>query len=312
MKYYLGVTDINWYNYLSHQNRDDVNFWQPGGNLAFRVLTAGQPFLFKLKSPINAIAGVGFFSSHTFLPLSMAWDVFGDGNGCTSLEELQRMILSLRRDRSNPNPTIGCIVLTNPIFFGREDWIAVPEDWKPSTQQGKSYSLESDIGKRTWQKIEYTIQRYLPVAPIEKENQLTLQEPETQYGKSVLVKLRLGQGGFRVLVTDAYSRKCTISGERTLPVLEAAHIKLYAKSGRHLISNALLLRSDIHKLFDTGYLTITPELKVEVSKRIKEEFENGKEYYRFHGNDLYNLPRSLINKPEKEFVEWHNENVFRE
>lgn len=81
MKYYLGVTDINWYNYLSSQNCDDVNFWQPGGTLAFRVLTTGQPFLFKLKSPINAIAGVGFFSSHTFLPLSMAWDVFGATGG---------------------------------------------------------------------------------------------------------------------------------------------------------------------------------------------------------------------------------------
>ena len=311
MKFYLGVTDLNWYNYLSRQNRDDVNFWQPGGNLAFRILSAGQPFLFKLKSPINAIGGVGFFSSHTFLPLSMAWDVFDNGNGCNSLEEFQSMIFPLRKDRSNPNPIIGCIVLTNPIFFRKEDWIAVPEDWKPSTQQGKSYSTETEIGSRTWQKIELLIQRYLPPASIEKENQLTLQEPETRYGKSVLVKLRLGQGAFRVLVTDAYSRKCAISGERTLPVLEAAHIKPYAKSGRHLISNALLLRSDIHKLFDTGYLTITSELKVEVSKRIKEEFENGREYYRFHGGDLYNLPANLTNKPEREFVEWHNSNVFK-
>lgn len=311
MKFYLGVTDINWYTYLSRQNRDDVNFWQPGGNLAFRVLTAGHPFLFKLKSPINAIAGVGFFSSHTFLPLSMAWDVFGNGNGCTSLEELQGMIFPLRKDRSNPNPTIGCIVLTNPIFFRKEDWIEVPEDWKPSTQQGKSYSTETEIGRRTWQKIELLIQRYLPAAPIEKENQLNLEEPETQYGKSVLVKLRLGQGAFRVLVTDAYSRECAISGEKTLPVLEAAHIKPYAKSGRHLISNSLLLRSDIHKLFDTGYLTITSDYKVEVSKRIKEEFENGKEYYRFHGGDLYNLPNDLMNKPAKEFMDWHNENVYK-
>jgi putative restriction endonuclease len=117
MKYYLGVTDINWYTYLSRQNRDDINFWQPGGNLAFRVLTTGEPFLFKLKSPINAIAGVGFFSSHTFLPLSMAWDVFGNGNGCDSLEKLQRMIFPLRKDRSNPNPTIGCIVLYQSYLF---------------------------------------------------------------------------------------------------------------------------------------------------------------------------------------------------
>ncbi|MBA4165996.1 MAG: hypothetical protein H0X41_00340 [Chitinophagaceae bacterium] len=58
-------------------------------------------------------------------------------------------------------------------------------------------------------------------------------------------------------------------------------------------------------------MTITTDLKVEVSKRIKEEFENGKEYYRFHGNDLYNLANKLIDKPESRFVEWHNENVFK-
>jgi putative restriction endonuclease len=171
--------------------------------------------------------------------------------------------------------------------------------------------VDSDIGNKTWAKIELLIQKYLQAAPIEKENQLTIQESNTQYGKSILVKLRLGQGAFRVLVTDAYNRKCAISGERTLPVLEAAHIKPYAKSGGHLVSNALLLRSDIHKLFDAGYLTITPDLKVEMSGRIKEEFENGKEYYRFHGNDLFNLPNKLVNKPEREFVKWHNENVFK-
>src|SRR5690606_4188260 len=126
--------------------------------------------------------------------------------------------------------------------------------------------------------------KYLPEKPIEKENQLSIQDADTRYGKSVLVKVRIGQGAFRVMVTNAYEKKCAITGEKTLPVLEAAHIKPYAKSGRHLISNALLLRSDIHKLFDTGYLTITTDHKVLVSRRIKEEFENGREYYRFHGH----------------------------
>lgn len=138
-----------------------------------------------------------------------------------------------------------------------------------------------------------------------------MEEPETMYGKSVLTKVRLGQGAFRVLVTDAYNRKCAISGERTLPVLEAAHMKPYAESGPHFISNALLLRSDLHKLFDSGYLTITQDLKVEVSRRIKEEFENGKEYYRFHGGSLYNLPNRLMDKPVSKFVEWHNVNKYK-
>ena len=131
------------------------------------------------------------------------------------------------------------------------------------------------------------------------------------YGNSVLTRVRLGQGAFRVLVTDAYSRKCSITGEKTLPVLEAAHIRPYSDSGPHFISNGILLRSDIHKLFDSGYLTITNDLKVEVSSRIKVEFQNGKEYYQYHGRDLLNIPDKKIDRPDIKFIDWHNSNVYR-
>ena len=131
------------------------------------------------------------------------------------------------------------------------------------------------------------------------------------YGKSVLTKVRLGQGAFRVLITDAYSRRCSITGEKTLPVLEAAHIKPYAESGPHFISNGLLLRSDMHKLFDSGYLTITNDYKIEVSQRIKEEFQNGKEYYQYHGKELLYLPQKPIDKPNETYIDWHNNNIYR-
>jgi len=311
MKFYLGVTDNNWYNFLARQNREDINFWQPGGNAVFKVLAPGAPFLFKLKSPINAISGVGFFSSHTFLPISIAWDVFGKGNGCDSFQELQRMIMQYRQAKTNPNPNIGCIILTNPIFFKKEDWIATPEDWGKSIVQGKSYTTETFIGNELWMKVERLLQKYLYQVKDEVKSQLILEDAESpMYGQSILTKVRLGQGAFRVLVTDAYNRKCAITGEKTLPVLEAAHIKPFAESGPHFISNALLLRSDLHKLFDSGYLTITTDLKVEVSNRIKEEFQNGKEYYKFHGNSLYNLPNRINDKPETRFIEWHNENIY--
>ncbi len=87
MKFYLGVTDNNWYKYLSSINPEDVNFWQPGGTVHFKVLTPGAPFLFKLKSPLNAIGGLGFFSSHTFLPVTIAWDAFKNRNGCETFDE---------------------------------------------------------------------------------------------------------------------------------------------------------------------------------------------------------------------------------
>ena len=311
MKIYLGNTDHEWFSYLSKIQPEDINFWQPGGNTNFRILNSGGPFLFRLKSPINKIAGVGFFSSQTFLPIDMAWDVFGERNGCASIERFKQLIFQYRKDKSDLNPNIGCIVLTNPIFFKQKDWLDVPEDWSPTgIVQGKSYDTATDIGQKIWNSVEALLNIYLIDSYEGEKSQLILEEPPTQYGKAVLTKVRLGQGAFRVLVTDAYNRRCAISGEKTLPVLEAAHIKRYSSSGPHFISNALLLRSDIHKLFDAGYLTITTDLKVEVSKKIKEEFENGREYYKFHGNGLSILPRRDKDRPGKSFIEWHN-SIFK-
>lgn len=313
MNFYLGVTNNEWYDFLRQRKPEDVNFWQPGGNLTFRRLSRGEPFLFKLKSPRNVVAGLAFFSSHSFLPISMAWEVFGERNGCQSSERFQKMILNNRIQKDNLNPTIGCIILTNPIFFDREDWLNIPFDWAPSIQQGKTYTTETEVGNEYWQRINFLIQKYLVAPSLEEKNQLILEETESPlYGKSILTKVRLGQGAFRMLVTDSYNRKCAISGEKTLPVLEAAHIKPFSQLGPHFISNALLLRSDLHKLFDTGYLTITSDLKVEISKRIKEEYENGREYYKFHGQAILNLPKSEIDKPDSKFIEWHNNNIFRE
>lgn len=313
MKFYLGVTDNKWFRYLSNINPEDINFWQPSGNVNFKVLQSGAPFLFKLKSPLNAIGGIGFFSSHTFLPMSIAWDTFRDRNGCNSYNEFRSMIINYRRDKQNLNPTIGCIVLTNPIFFEENDWIETPSNWSKSIVQGKSYNTGDTVGKKIWLQVERLLEKYMIHKTInETKNQFLVDESSPPaYGKSILTKVRLGQGAFRVLVTDAYSRRCSITGEKTLPVLEAAHIKPYSESGPHFISNGLLLRSDMHKLFDDGYLTVTNEMKIEVSSRIKMEFENGREYYKYHGRDLLNLPVREIEKPNHNFIDWHNVNIYR-
>jgi putative restriction endonuclease len=94
-----------------------------------------------------------------------------------------------------------------------------------------------------------------------------------------------------------------------LPVLEAAHIKPYTESGPHSVENGILFRSDIHKLFDRGYVTISPDYRFEVSKKIKEEYKNGRDYYAMHGNQL-NLPKNISLQPSSKFINWHNEKVF--
>ena len=87
MKVYVYPTDRNWYRFLSTQpNLYEVNFWRPGGKLAFRQLTIGDLFLFRLGAPDYAIAGGGFFTHFTFAPLTTAWDLFGTKNGTPDFE----------------------------------------------------------------------------------------------------------------------------------------------------------------------------------------------------------------------------------
>lgn len=135
------------------------------------------------------------------------------------------------------------------------------------------------------------------------------QETGDRYSE-VVAKHRLGQGAFRVAVTDAYQRRCAITGEKTLPVLEAAHIMPYAENGPHLVSNGLLLKSDFHTLFDDGYITLTKDYRIEVSHRLHEDYGNGKDYYRFNGQPIMILPGQPTQRPDVRFIEWHNENVY--
>ena len=70
-----------------------------------------------------------------------------------------------------------------------------------------------------------------------------------RYGALQLVRPRLGQGAFRVAVTDAYDRACAVTGEHSLPVLEAAHIKPFAENGPHEVVNGVLLRAEPPRVF---------------------------------------------------------------
>jgi putative restriction endonuclease len=109
---------------------------------------------------------------------------------------------------------------------------------------------------------------------------------------------------------DAYGRRCAVTGERTLPVLDAAHIKPYSMNGEHRLDNGLLLRKDLHALFDAGYVTVTPSLQFRVSRRIWEEFENGHDYYALEGSSV-RLPAPPAPPPSPDYLAWHGDSVFR-
>jgi putative restriction endonuclease len=69
VKYWVGVTDNHWFQFLAEKRPDEVNFWRPKNTNQFRAIQEGALFLFKLHSPYNYIAGGAFFLRHTILPL---------------------------------------------------------------------------------------------------------------------------------------------------------------------------------------------------------------------------------------------------
>lgn len=93
-------------------------------------------------------------------------------------------------------------------------------------------------------------------------------------------------------------------------MLEAAHIRPYADEGRHVTSNGLLLRSDFHKLFDLGLLTVEPDYRIRISSRIRDQYFNGKAYYRLDGQPLAALPDFSGDQPDRDALRWHNDNRF--
>ena len=302
MKFFVGVTNNEWFRFLAERQPDEVNFWRPRSQSDFRATPVGAPFLFKLHAPLNFIAGGGFFVRHDFLPLQWAWQAFGEKNGVPNMAALRSRILE-HRSPSELGRQIGCTILTQPFFFPRDVWIPVPPDWSANIVTGKSYDTTEPAGQGLWRQVQERLERIAsPNLPgVERLGE----EEQARYGQPQLVMPRLGQGAFRVLVADAYLRRCAITGERTLPALEAAHIRPYTDEGPHLVSNGMLLRSDLHHLFDQGYLTVTLDFRVEVSRRIREEFENGRDYYAMHGQALRVLPKTENEHPAREFLEWH-------
>ena len=300
----VAITDDEWFRYL--RNRSDlaeINFWSPSGT-NFRALSPGELFLFKLHAPLNFIVGGGVFAHASVMPCSLAWEAFGEANGAATLAEMRTRIRRYRKVDADAREDfqIGCRILTQPFFLSEADWLPVPASWSTNIVAFKTFTTNEPDGRELW---EVLVDRTLEVP-----NPGLSAGPQARFGDPIPVRPRLGQGAFRVLVTDHYGRRCAITRERTLPALEAAHIRPYGQGGQHEIKNGILMRRDIHSLFDLGYVTVTPELVFEVSRRIKEEFENGRDYYRMHGTPVAAPLRSEC-RPDVELLRWHNESAYR-
>lgn len=123
-------------------------------------------------------------------------------------------------------------------------------------------------------------------------------------GKARLFVPRVGQQAFKSLVVASYHRRCAITGSKVSPVLQAAHIRPVAAEGEHRVDNGLLLRSDVHILYDNGYLGVDDRHRLHVSPRLKSDFGNGDEFYSRAGSTI-DLPDRPVDRPSPDAVNWH-------
>lgn len=300
MRIFVGLTDEGWFNKLRSIKPEEVNYWQPRSLDYFRALSPGELFLFKLHSPKNYIVGGGLFIRQVHLPISLVWEAFGEKNGVNTFKDLCDTLLRYQEDKKcDPNRVISSLILAQPFFLDNSQWIPMPTNWARNIVKGKTYRPGEPEHDYLIDAVKGSF-----------NEQEGVDGEQNRFGNPVFVKPRLGQGSFRVIVTEAYKKRCAITDEKTLPVLEAAHIMPYTAQGPHELSNGILLRQDFHTLFDKGFITITTDRHIEVSKKIKEIYGNGREYYSFHGKALANMPQAKEDQPGKEYLTWHNEKVF--
>ncbi|MDA8197901.1 MAG: HNH endonuclease [Thermaerobacter sp.] len=307
MNIFVGLTDRAWFEFLRHRaDGRDVNFWRPSGQ-PFRALAPGEPYLFQLHAPVRQIVGGGFFVGFFQWPVDVTWSHFELDNGSETLAAMRaQMARYNRRVGRDPHHAVGSVLLAEAFFFDEDEWFAAPNFPTTGVQVGKGYSTQDPAGRWLWNEVAV---RLATRRTDDRPAQGALVEG-ARFGAPLLVAPRLGQGAFRALITDAYGRRCAVTGERTLPALEAAHIQPYAAGGPHAVDNGLLLRSDLHRLFDLGYLMVHPDTReLAVSQRIRREFENGRDYYALAGRALA-PPRPGFPAPRREFLAWHADAVF--
>lgn len=109
------------------------------------------------------------------------------------------------------------------------------------------------------------------------------------------ISVRRGQQDFREQLLAAWQRRCVVTGCQIVGLLEAAHISPHSEGTDYRTSNGLLLRADIHTLYDLGLLSIDQHLRVHLAQEIQYS-----EYRQYQGKKIDRLPERSAEAPSHE------------
>lgn len=309
---YVGITDTDWYNFLcAHENSLNgyVNFWTPG-IATFKAVEENDYFLFKLhnKKGTNEkgeIVGGGKFCRYEVLSFEQAWEKYGISNGCISIEEMKDKIIKYRRNNSMDDTSnlIGNIVIKDPFFFKKFDWIDSPSDWSKNIVKGKKYSIGEEIGKNLYISLLNRISDINEdtyIGEIEKDYP-SIEGKE----KEILVKARVNHEVFKGRLLRKCS-KCFLCNIRNKNLLIASHIKPWsASNGKEKIdvNNGLLLCPNHDALFDKGFISFDEDGLIMLSDELDKTDMIAMNIDKNMKIDLYD--------EMKKYMSYHRDNVFK-
>lgn len=167
-----------------------------------------------------------------------------------------------------------------------------------------------------WDKLAYKSEILLAKFQnknIEENIEIDIFEFPIGIEREALIKQRVNQSFFRSTILSSYNLKCCITGLSVTDFLVASHIKPWKVDEKNRLNphNGLCLNSIHDKAFDKGFLTITPDYKIKVSKYFEEIKDDNSipDFFLKYNDQSIILPDRFL--PSKDFLDWHYNNLFK-
>ena len=165
-----------------------------------------------------------------------------------------------------------------------------------------------------WESLAFESEQIIAdLKNIDIENCVDLDDIPAGADREGVIRIRINQRFFRNVVLSSYNHCCCVTGINNPELLVSSHIIPWAVSKLNRLNprNGLCLNALHDKAFDRGLITITPNYKIKISNIVKAQSDNEimKNYFVKYDNRGIRLPEKFL--PKKDFLEYHNNVIFR-
>jgi predicted RNA-binding protein with PUA-like domain len=206
---------------------------------------------------------------------------------------LEKLPLWHDEDASSPLGQLSCSRGSQGSIF-----IVTPEQWQTVVERAGGWSDNASFAAQQY--ADTLVKQEMAIEDASGFNAHNIEDARKRTAASIVQ--RRGQSTFRQGLLQAYQGKCAVTECEVTEILEAAHIVPYQGTATNHMQNGILLRADLHTLFDMGLVGVDAEtMKVLVSSKL-----DGSEYASFQGK-LLHLPDDANCKPDVAALKLHRQ-----